>query len=50
MRALAGAGNGARALRAYRELEVLLAEELGTTPSPETQTLYEQLLGLTPPA
>lgn len=49
MRALAGAGNGARALRAYRELETLLATELGTPPSPETETLYESLLGVIAP-
>jgi SARP family transcriptional regulator, regulator of embCAB operon len=50
IRALAGAGNGARALHAYRELESLLDKELGITPSPETQALYDQLLGVTPPA
>ena len=49
IRAMAGAGNGARALRAYRELESLLAEELGATPSPETEALFDSLLGVTPP-
>ncbi|MEX2423778.1 MAG: bacterial transcriptional activator domain-containing protein [Acidimicrobiia bacterium] len=49
IRALAGAGNGARALRAYRELEILLAEELGTAPSPETAALYDRVLGVNPP-
>ena len=49
IRALAGAGNGARALRAYRELETLLAEELGASPSPETDALYDSLLGANPP-
>jgi SARP family transcriptional regulator, regulator of embCAB operon len=49
IRALAGAGNGARALRAYRELESLLGDELGTTPSPETEALYDWLLGVSPP-
>lgn len=44
--ALAGGGNGARALKAYHDLERLLADELGTSPSRETQQLYEQLLGV----
>ncbi len=47
IRALLGAGNGARALRAYQELEALLAEELGASPSPETAALYEEVLRLT---
>ncbi|HVR32096.1 MAG TPA: bacterial transcriptional activator domain-containing protein [Acidimicrobiia bacterium] len=50
IRALLGAGNGARALRAYHELEALLTEELGTAPSAATQALYEGLLGITRPA
>ena len=50
IRALLGAGNGARALRAYHELETLLTEELGTAPSAVTQDLYEGLLGITRPA
>lgn len=48
IRAMAGGGNGARALQAYRELEVLLAEAVGASPSPETEELYEQLLGISP--
>lgn len=48
IRALAGAGNGARALQAYRQLEVLLADALGASPSPETEALYEELLGISP--
>ncbi len=49
IRALNGAGNGARALRAYQELEALLAEELGASPSHETVALYEEALRLTSP-
>ena len=49
IRALAGAGNNGRALRAYRELEILLEEELGATPSSETAALYDSILRLTPP-
>lgn len=45
IRALNGAGNRARALRAYRELEHLLAEELGVSPSTETEQLFDELLG-----
>lgn len=45
IRALSGAGNRARALRAYRDLENLLAGELGVPPSPETERLFEELLG-----
>lgn len=44
--ALAGGGNGARALKAYHELERLLADELGASPSRETQELYEHVLGV----
>ena len=44
MRAMAGGGNAARAVRAFRELEELLAGELGATPSPETQEVFESLL------
>lgn len=44
MRALAGSGNHSRALRAYRELEDLLAAEIGSVPSPATQEVYESLL------
>jgi DNA-binding SARP family transcriptional activator len=49
MRAMIGAGNGARALRAYRELEIVLTDELGATPSPETEALCEEVLGISRP-
>ncbi len=45
MRALVGAGNTAEALRAYDELRNLLAEELGSAPGAEAQTLHRKLLG-----
>jgi DNA-binding SARP family transcriptional activator/tetratricopeptide (TPR) repeat protein len=44
MTALAAAGDRARALRAYTRCRMLLAEELGVDPSPETERLYLQLL------
>ena len=37
-------GNRAEALRIYGRLRTLLAEELGTDPSPETEALYLDLL------
>jgi DNA-binding SARP family transcriptional activator len=37
-------GNRAEALLAYERCRRLLAEELGAAPSPETVSLYEQLL------
>ncbi|MFP5332043.1 MAG: BTAD domain-containing putative transcriptional regulator [Acidimicrobiia bacterium] len=49
IRALIGAGNRARALQAYRQLEVRLAEDFGVSPSPETEALFEVALGVTPP-
>lgn len=39
MRALAGAGNRAEALRAYAECRELLEKELGVAPSPETEDM-----------
>lgn len=48
IRALIGAGNRARALQAYRQLEDRLAEEFGVNPSPETEALYEMALGVSP--
>ena len=45
MRALAGAGNRAEALRAYAECRELLAKELGVPPSPETEALVKSLRG-----
>jgi WD40 repeat protein/DNA-binding SARP family transcriptional activator len=50
VRALAGSGNGAAAVRAYERCRRLLAEELGVDPSPETQQLQQELLlGVLPP-
>ncbi len=50
MRAHATQGNRAEALRAYERCRKLLAEELGTDPSPETEALYLHLLRLPSPA
>ena len=44
MRAHAAAGDRAEALRVYEECRQLLREELGVSPSPETQEVYEALL------
>jgi len=44
-----GAGDPAEALRTYRRLTVLLAEELGTAPTPATQELFERILTSGPP-
>ncbi|MGH9223694.1 MAG: ATP-binding protein, partial [Acidimicrobiales bacterium] len=41
----ARAGNRPAALRAFERCRVLLAEELGATPSAETEAAYRQLLG-----
>ncbi len=50
MRTLREEGNAAEALRVYDQLRTLLREELGATPSPPTQALHRELLGvLTPP-
>ena len=45
MRALVASGNTAEALRTYDELRNLLAEELGSAPGAEAQTLHRKLLG-----
>ncbi len=45
MRALVASGNTAEALRTYDELRNLLAEELGSAPGSEAQTLHRKLLG-----
>ncbi|MEE8519459.1 MAG: BTAD domain-containing putative transcriptional regulator [Dehalococcoidia bacterium] len=45
MRSHDAAGNRAAAIRIYHELRDVLAERLGTGPSRETATLYEQLIG-----
>lgn len=44
MRALAAAGNRAEALRAYERCQRLLAEELGVSPSPQTEAVYLEIL------
>ena len=45
MIAHASAGNRAEALRAYERCRCLLAEELGVSPSPQTEAVYVQILG-----
>lgn len=49
MAALAQAGNRAEALRVYEGLRTLLKEELGISPSAETQELHGQTLRADPP-
>jgi Bacterial transcriptional activator domain len=44
MLAHAGAGEPAAALAAYERLRQILAEELGTDPSTETQTIHLAIL------
>jgi ABC-type transport system substrate-binding protein/DNA-binding SARP family transcriptional activator len=44
MEAHAAAGNRAEALQVYERCRLLLAEELGAYPSPETDSIYRQLL------
>jgi SARP family transcriptional regulator, regulator of embCAB operon len=44
MEAHVAAGNRAEALRVYERCRRLLAEELGTYPSPETESIYRSLL------
>jgi DNA-binding SARP family transcriptional activator len=44
MRALGALGNRAGALKAYDRLRSTLAEELGTSPSPETEDVYLEIL------
>lgn len=43
IRALAGGGNRAEALRAYAACKKLLAGELGVAPSPETEAIVREL-------
>jgi DNA-binding SARP family transcriptional activator len=45
MEALAARGNAAEALKVYETLRTLLREELGTSPSAETQAVHRALLG-----
>jgi len=49
MTAHIAAGNRAEALRVYERCRRLLADELGTYPSPETDSLYRELLDKPPP-
>jgi SARP family transcriptional regulator, regulator of embCAB operon len=44
MQAHVAAGNRAEALRVYEQCRQLLADELGTYPSPETESIYRELL------
>ena len=44
MEAHVASGNRAEALRVYERCRRLLADELGTYPSPETESLYRVLL------
>jgi len=44
MEAHVASGNRAEALRVYEQCRRLLADELGTYPSPETQSIYRALL------
>jgi basic membrane protein A and related proteins len=48
MHAHAAAGNRAEALQAYERCRRLLAEELGAYPSPETESVYRELLSTEP--
>src|SRR5207342_2053998 len=43
------AGNRAEALRVYEQCRQLLAEQLGAYPSPETESIYRQLLAAPAP-
>jgi DNA-binding SARP family transcriptional activator len=47
MRALAAGGNVADALRAYDRLSLLLRDELGVDPGPQTKEVHRDLLKLT---
>ena len=49
MRCYTAAGRSSEALRQYRELERILREELGATPSPATRALVEELRHNTTP-
>lgn len=48
MTAYAAAGDRAEALRVYERCRRLLADELGAYPSPETESLYRELLAAPP--
>jgi DNA-binding SARP family transcriptional activator len=47
MRAMAESGNVAAALRVYEQLKALLRDELGVSPSPQTQAVHLSMLRLT---
>ena len=47
MRAHVAQGNRAEALRTYERCRELVSEELGVSPSRETQELYREVLGRT---
>jgi SARP family transcriptional regulator, regulator of embCAB operon len=44
MRAHAAVGNRAEALRVYERCRSLLSEELGVSPSPQTEAVYLEIL------
>ena len=48
MKAHAAAGNRGEALRTYERCRRFLADELGAYPSPETDSVYRELLATTP--
>jgi basic membrane lipoprotein Med (substrate-binding protein (PBP1-ABC) superfamily)/DNA-binding SARP family transcriptional activator len=48
MEAQSAAGNDAEALRVYERCRLLLAEELGAYPSPETEAMYLEVLRSSP--
>jgi hypothetical protein len=50
MEAHVAAGNRGEALRVYEQCRTLLADELGTYPSPETESIYRALLEAPSPA
>jgi DNA-binding SARP family transcriptional activator len=45
MKTLAEQGNTAEAIQAYTALRLKLRDELGVSPSPETQQVYAALMG-----
>jgi YVTN family beta-propeller protein len=49
MQAHAAAGNPAEALRVYESCRRFLSDELGAYPSPETEAIYRELLGVRSP-
>lgn len=49
MKAHVAGGNRAEALQVYERCRLLLAEELGAYPSPETESIYRDLLGRSSP-